>query len=117
MDSFIRAHVHMYQYFGGVATRLICDNLKTGVVLFIQVSFIAAAFPFLEAAVVKGIKFSGYGSLQLIKGAEHFIPEPGDDCGCNLADSPLHGCFLFGPADSRRHVNREMQSKWTGQAR
>lgn len=32
MDSFIRAHVHMYQYFGGVATRLICDNLKTGVV-------------------------------------------------------------------------------------
>lgn len=32
MDSFIRIHAHMYQYFGGVATRLICDNLKTGVV-------------------------------------------------------------------------------------
>lgn len=32
MDSFIRAHVHMYQFFGGVATRLVCDNLKTGVV-------------------------------------------------------------------------------------
>ena len=32
MDSFIRAHVHMYQYFVGVATRLVCDNLKTGVV-------------------------------------------------------------------------------------
>lgn len=32
MDSFIRAHIHMYEYFGGVPTRLICDNLKTGVV-------------------------------------------------------------------------------------
>lgn len=32
MDSFIRAHVHMYEFFGGVPTRLICDNLKTGVV-------------------------------------------------------------------------------------
>lgn len=32
MDSFIRCHVHMYEYFGGVPTRLICDNLKTGVV-------------------------------------------------------------------------------------
>ena len=32
MDSFIRAHVHMYEFFDGVATRLICDNLKTGVV-------------------------------------------------------------------------------------
>lgn len=32
MDSFIRAHVHMYEYFDGVSTRLICDNLKTGVV-------------------------------------------------------------------------------------
>ena len=32
MESFIRAHVHMYQYFGGVSARLICDNLKTGVV-------------------------------------------------------------------------------------
>lgn len=32
MDSFIRAHVHMYQFFGGVATRLVCDKPKTGVV-------------------------------------------------------------------------------------
>ena len=32
MDSFLRAHIHMYEFFGGVATRLICDNLKTGVV-------------------------------------------------------------------------------------
>ena len=32
MDSFIRAHVNMYNFFGGVPTRLICDNLKTGVV-------------------------------------------------------------------------------------
>ena len=71
--------------------------------LLIQVSFIAAALPFLEAAVVKGFKFPEYGSLQLIKGAEHFIPEPGDDCCRNLADSPLHRCFLFGLADSRRH--------------
>ena len=26
MDSFIRAHVHMYEFFDGVSTRLICDN-------------------------------------------------------------------------------------------
>ena len=32
MDSFIRAHVHMYEFFDGVPTRLICDNLKTGVI-------------------------------------------------------------------------------------
>lgn len=32
MDSFIRAHIRMYDFFGGVATRLVCDNLKTGVV-------------------------------------------------------------------------------------
>ena len=32
MDSFIRAHVHMYEFFEGVPTRLICDNLRTGVV-------------------------------------------------------------------------------------
>lgn len=32
MDSWIRCHIHMYEYFGGVPTRTICDNLKTGVV-------------------------------------------------------------------------------------
>ncbi|MEG2871272.1 MAG: IS21 family transposase, partial [Clostridium sp.] len=32
MDTFIRCHIHMYEYFGGVTTRLVCDNLKTGVV-------------------------------------------------------------------------------------
>ena len=32
MDTFIRCHVRMYEYFGGVTTRLISDNLKTGVV-------------------------------------------------------------------------------------
>lgn len=32
MDSFLRCHVHMYEYFGGVPTRTVCDNLKTGVV-------------------------------------------------------------------------------------
>lgn len=32
MDAFLRCHVHMYQYFGGVPTRTVCDNLKTGVV-------------------------------------------------------------------------------------
>ncbi|MBO2516352.1 MAG: integrase [Clostridiales bacterium] len=33
MDSFLRCHIHMYQYFGGVPIRTVCDNLKTGVVL------------------------------------------------------------------------------------
>lgn len=32
MNSFLKCHIHMYQYFGGVPTRTICDNLKTGVV-------------------------------------------------------------------------------------
>lgn len=32
MDSFIRCHIRMFEYFGGVTTRLVCDNLKTGVV-------------------------------------------------------------------------------------
>lgn len=32
MDTFIRCHIHMYEYFNGVTTRLVCDNLKTGVV-------------------------------------------------------------------------------------
>lgn len=32
MDSFIRCHIHMYEFFQGVTTRLVCDNLKTGVV-------------------------------------------------------------------------------------
>ena len=32
MDTFIRCHIHMYEYFGGVPVRTICDNLKTGVV-------------------------------------------------------------------------------------
>ncbi|MEG1470731.1 MAG: hypothetical protein RSC31_08820 [Anaerovoracaceae bacterium] len=32
MDTFIRCHIHMYEYFGGVTTQLVCDNLKTGVV-------------------------------------------------------------------------------------
>lgn len=32
MDSFIRCHIHMYEYFEGVTTRLVCDNLKTGVI-------------------------------------------------------------------------------------
>lgn len=32
MDTFLRCHVRMYNYFGGVPTRTVCDNLKTGVV-------------------------------------------------------------------------------------
>ena len=32
MDTFLRCHIHMYEYFGGVPVRTVCDNLKTGVV-------------------------------------------------------------------------------------
>ena len=32
MDTFIRCHVHMYEFFGGVPIRTICDNLKAGIV-------------------------------------------------------------------------------------
>lgn len=33
MDSFIRCHINMYEFFKGVPTRLLCDNLKTGVIV------------------------------------------------------------------------------------
>jgi transposase len=32
MDTWLRCHIHMYNYFGGVPVRTVCDNLKTGVV-------------------------------------------------------------------------------------
>ena len=32
MDTWLRCHIHMYEFFGGVPTRTISDNLKTGVV-------------------------------------------------------------------------------------
>jgi transposase len=32
MDSFLRCHVRMYEFFGGVPVRTVSDNLKTGVV-------------------------------------------------------------------------------------
>ena len=32
MDTFILAQVHMFNYFGGVTRKIICDNLKAGVV-------------------------------------------------------------------------------------
>ena len=27
MDTWIRCNVHMFEYFGGVTTRIVCDNL------------------------------------------------------------------------------------------
>ncbi len=32
MDTWLRCHIRMYEYFNGVPVRTICDNLKTGVV-------------------------------------------------------------------------------------
>lgn len=31
-DTWLRCHIRMFSYFGGSTTRLICDNLKTGVI-------------------------------------------------------------------------------------
>ncbi len=31
-DTWLRCHVHMYEFFDGVTVRTVCDNLKTGVV-------------------------------------------------------------------------------------
>ncbi|KFI83398.1 hypothetical protein BPULL_1560, partial [Bifidobacterium pullorum] len=31
-NSWLRAHVAMYEWFGGSTPRLVCDNLKTGVI-------------------------------------------------------------------------------------
>ena len=31
MDTWLRCHIHMYEYFDGVPVRTVCDNLKTGV--------------------------------------------------------------------------------------
>ena len=32
MDTWMRCHIRMYEFFGGVPVRTVCDNLKTGVV-------------------------------------------------------------------------------------
>lgn len=31
-DTWLRCHIHMYEFFGGVTIRTVCDNLKTGVI-------------------------------------------------------------------------------------
>lgn len=31
-NTWLRCHMHMYQFFGGVPVRTVCDNLKTGVI-------------------------------------------------------------------------------------
>jgi transposase len=31
-NTWLRCHVHMYEFFGGVPIRTVCDNLKTGVI-------------------------------------------------------------------------------------
>ena len=31
-DSWLKCHINAYNYFGGVAIRLVCDNLKTGII-------------------------------------------------------------------------------------
>lgn len=31
-DTWLRCHIHMYEFFGGVPARTVCDNLKTGVI-------------------------------------------------------------------------------------
>jgi transposase len=31
-NTWLRCHVHMYEFFGGVTARTVCDNLKTGVI-------------------------------------------------------------------------------------
>lgn len=31
-DTWLRCHIHMYEFFEGVTTRTVCDNLKTGVI-------------------------------------------------------------------------------------
>ncbi len=31
-DSWLRCHIHMYEYYDGVTVRTVCDNLKTGVI-------------------------------------------------------------------------------------
>lgn len=32
MDTWIRCNIHIYEHFGGVPSRTMCDNFKTGVV-------------------------------------------------------------------------------------
>jgi transposase len=31
-NTWLRCNIHMYEYFGGVTARTVCDNLKTGVI-------------------------------------------------------------------------------------
>lgn len=31
-DAWLRCHIHMYEFYGGITVRTVCDNLKTGVI-------------------------------------------------------------------------------------
>lgn len=31
-DTWLKCHVHMYEFYGGITVRTVCDNLKTGVI-------------------------------------------------------------------------------------
>ena len=63
MDTFLRCHIHMYDFFGGVTTRLVCDNLKTGVVkhpkegeIVLTADYEALGLHYMTAIMPAGVK-------------------------------------------------------------
>ena len=63
MDTFIRCHTRMYEYFGGVPIRTVCDNLKTGVVshpkegeIILTDDYAALGSHYLTAIMPAGVK-------------------------------------------------------------
>jgi hypothetical protein len=63
MNTFIQCHVRMYEYFGGVPIRTVCDNLKTGVVahpkegeIILTDDYAALGSHYLTAIMPAGIK-------------------------------------------------------------
>lgn len=63
MESFLRCHINMYEYFGGVPTRTVCDNLKTGVVkhpkdgdIVLTQDYEALGFHYMTAIMPTGVR-------------------------------------------------------------
>jgi hypothetical protein len=62
-NTWLRCHIHMYEFFNGVATRTVCDNLRTGVIshpregdIVLNDSYEALGSHYMTAIMPAGVK-------------------------------------------------------------
>lgn len=62
-DTWLRCHIHMYEFFGGITVRTVCDNLKTGVIkhpkqgdIILNESYEALGSHYVTAIMPTGVK-------------------------------------------------------------